>query len=506
MVKSNGLLPTLTEILEHRETPQKEVRSPAKECVESSLAAQCRAEREWYSAIAAVEDLLLERLNPPCDESCQGIVLCSPAPFFSPRSFPLRLKTGVFTSEAFSSLLKQQFQLPAAETPTSIESLPQTTEYPLLPIDPLATEQFCLILTQKFSFVMVLGEDATNTPTFQFSFDPDTIHQAWITLRSRLFLTNPHQIQPLEAAIGQFSPLHPDYKLVAQFTRHLLRHLTDRPVPRPQQAITPNKQTSSFNTTRTANAVKVSNPITEIQEESLPELELLQALTHEIRTPLTTIRMLTRVLLKQRCNLNADVVKRLEIIDQECTEQIRRMELIFRAAEMETAPLNRENLQLIPISLEQVFQQNIPHWQKQAKRRNISLDFLLPEKLPTILSNPGMFDQVLTGLMESLTRSLPAGGQIRVQVTTAGHQLKLQLLSQDTTLTNSLKSMGQLLMFQPETGNLSLNLDVTKNLFNALGGKLIVRQRPQQGEELTIFLPLGNSGGEASQPIFVQQI
>lgn len=499
MVKSNGLLPTLSEILEDCQTPQQEVRSSTNARAGSPLEAQCRAEREWYSAIAALEDLLLERLNRDSDEPCQGIVLCAPAPLFSPRSRPLRFKTGIFTSETFSNLLKQQFQLPAAETSTPVESLPQIAEYPLLPVDPLAAEQFCLILTQKFSFVMVLGEDATNTPTFQFSFDPDTVHRAWIALRSRLFLTNPHQVQPLQDAIAQFPPLHPNYKLVTQFTRHLLHHMTDRPVAHSQP-------TSSFNATQTVNAVKVSNPIPEIPEESLPELELLQALTHEIRTPLTTIRMLTRVLLKQQCNLDADVVKRLEIIDQECTQQIRRMELIFRAAEMETTPPNQKSLQLIPISLEQVFQQNIPHWQKQAKRRNINLDFLLPEKLPTIVSNPGMLDQVLTGLMESLTRSLPTGGQIRVQVTTAGHQLKLQLLSQDTTLTHSLKSMGQLLMFQPETGNLSLNLDVTKNLFNALGGKLIVRQRPQQGEELTIFLPLGNSAGEASKPIFIQQI
>jgi hypothetical protein len=35
-------------------------------------------------------------------------------------------------------------------------------------------------------------------------------------------------------------------------------------------------------------------------------------------------------------------------------------------------------------------------------------------------------------------------------------------------------------------------MDVTKNLFNALGGKLIVRQRAHQEEVLTIFLPLGN--------------
>jgi hypothetical protein len=45
-------------------------------------------------------------------------------------------------------------------------------------------------------------------------------------------------------------------------------------------------------------------------------------------------------------------------------------------------------------------------------------------------------------------------------------------------------------MFQPETGGLSLNLNATKNLFQALGGKLIVRQRPQAGEVLTVFLPL----------------
>jgi signal transduction histidine kinase len=30
---------------------------------------------------------------------------------------------------------------------------------------------------------------------------------------------------------------------------------------------------------------------------------------------------------------------------------------------------------------------------------------------------------------------------------------------------------------------------VTKNLFEAIGGKLTVRQRPEVGEELTVFLP-----------------
>ena len=93
----------------------------------------------------------------------------------------------------------------------------------------------------------------------------------------------------------------------------------------------------------------------------------------------------------------------------------------------------------------------------------------------------------------------------------AGNQLKLQLQAnpvqqlnysesdhpqdggiapKENTFRPSLKSLGQLLMFQPETGSLSLKLSVTKNLFQALGAKLIVRQRPNESEILTIFLPL----------------
>jgi hypothetical protein len=126
-----------------------------------------------------------------------------------------------------------------------------------------------------------------------------------------------------------------------------------------------------------------------------------------------------------------------------------------------------------------------------------------------------MLNQVLTGLIERFTHSLMAGSHLQLGVTLAGHQLKLQFKAspqQESTSSSTssqtspcrygfapnmtmnprtnFKSIGQMLMVQPETGNLSLNLSATKNLFQALGGKLIVKQRPQQGEVLTIFLPL----------------
>jgi signal transduction histidine kinase len=227
-------------------------------------------------------------------------------------------------------------------------------------------------------------------------------------------------------------------------------------------------------------------------------VELLQAIAHEVRTPLATIRTLTKLLLKRR-NLDADVIKRLEAIDRECSEQIDRFGLIFRAVELETASDTKKPVHLTSTSLTQVFNSCIPRWQKQATRRNLTLDAIVPPKMPPVVSDPSLLDRVLTGAIENFTSTLPAGSNVRVEVVLAGHQLKVELHSkqpgvftpaQSTSTQQTLRSIGQMLMFQPETGNLSLNLSVTKNLFQAIGGKLIVRNRPQQGQVLTIFLPL----------------
>lgn len=428
------------------------------------------AEAEWSAAIAAINHLLLN-LFAASPRPCAGLVLAGPNPVLHDPYLLTQLVTGLFRPQSLEDIALAHFQLPAAPTDADPVTVTQQ-EYPLVPNDPLVDEQFCLVWTQGLGAVFVLDRDDQGNPAFHFSFSPEVLSQAWQALRSRLRLTCPHHVAPLDRLIEQHHPPSPDHRLITAFHRLMLKHLPQHTPPSTAPTIQINAQPRAPESDHTA------------------EVELLQALTHEVRTPLTTIRMLTRLLLKKRRAFADDVIKRLESIDQECTDQINRMELIFRATELESQVGDRDLGQLIPISLQQIIQQHTPQWQNQAQRRNITLDIVLPEQLPTIISHPAMLAQVLTGLIERLTRSLPTGENIVVQVTTAGDQLKLQFLSQNTSLSHSLKSLGQLLMFQPETGSLSLNLDVTKNLCHAMGGKLTVRQRPTAGEVLTIFLPL----------------
>jgi signal transduction histidine kinase len=486
------ILPTLSEILSLREgfpnDPPNDVQGSSTSLgysTRQNLVERTKAERQWQVALRAVEQMLrgccdTNALSQVTEVSSleQGLMLTGPVPVLSHEALS-SMSTWIFRADVESGV-RRQSQLPPAtatlKSQTSYsteEDKPNEQILPLLPSDPLCDEQFCLILTARFSLIMVLGEDLTGRSTFQFSFEPEVVEESWESLLARTQLGYAHPVSPeLSTLFKKYHPVTPDYRKVSQFSRLLLRHISAETRPLPH-----------------------ANNLSPRQD-----VELLQAFAHEVRTPLTTIRTLTRLLLKRR-DLSTEVSKRLKVIDHECTEQIDRMELLFRAAELETSAVKQSLAQLTAISLSQVLQQSLPRWQSSASRRNLTLDVTLPQQVPTVVSDPTWLDRVLTSLIENFARTLPSGSHIQVQVDMAGDQLKLQLLSQTQIQDSSkavepfsappiCKSIGPLLMFQPETGNIGLNLTATKHLFQAIGGKLIVRQRPQQGEVLTIFLPL----------------
>ncbi|MEH2243841.1 sensor histidine kinase [Nostoc sp.] len=486
------ILPSLSEILAENQ-------SSVAEC------SSAKAERQWRVSLAATEHLLLNTLATASPATTQGLVLAAPAPLFSQPKLTQSLQTVTFTAKPFNPLALMPFQMPDvmpragyANASVNEEIAPHESVLPLLPADPLGTEQFCLVFTDKFRLVLVLATHKNGKKTFSFSFQPEVVQQAWRSLGARVMLANPEFFARLDALVQQYSPVAPDCRITIQFSQLLLQELTEAEDTRDSLlgTGTGDKGDKENNPSPIPNA---QSPMPNPQCPN-PDVELLQAFAHEVRTPLTTIRTITRLLLKRR-DLDATVINRLKIIDHECTEQIDRMELLFKAAELETtASAKPSKTQLTPMSLDQVLQQSIPRWEQAAHRRNLTLNVVLPQQLPTVVSNPMMLDQVLTGLIENFTRSLPAGSHIQVQVIPAGDQLKLQLSPQfgckdsnkaATPATPPIrKALGQLLMFQPETGTISLNIAATKHLFQAIGGKLIVRQRPHYGEVLTIFLPL----------------
>lgn len=490
------------------------------------LESQEQAEQEWLGGVASLAQLLLHRLmaepGMPSGASTAsdtlGVVLSGPFPVLPDRIFDRRLSNWLLLPTALDGMLAVARPLLPANGQGHSPACDLHT-VPLQEDDPLVRERFCLFLTSDFCLTLVLGPDATGQTQFQYTFDPATAEQVWQQLRHRIAQIRPSLLASLEPMVRQFAPVAPDFRLVTQYNRLLMGQMRQRTTVSAPPAANP-VQFAALDAPfrRTLNPVGTrSQPGGQEFPPSLnfgsfrerptidagTDTELLKAMAHEIRTPLTTIRTFTRSLLKRQ-DISDAVARRLRMIDQECTQQIDRFNLIFRAVELETDHHKQPRSPLSAISLNQLFEDAIPQWQQQASRRNLTLAVEVPSTLPMVNSDPTMLNQVLTGLIDRFTHSLPPYSHIQLAVTLAGHQLKLQFQSQppeadpradapgknDSILTSPFKALGQLLMFQPETGGLSLNLNVTKNLFQALGGKLIVRQRPQAGEVLTVFLPL----------------
>ena len=219
------------------------------------------------------------------------------------------------------------------------------------------------------------------------------------------------------------------------------------------------------------------------------ELSLLEAITHEVRTPLATIRTLIRSLLRRK-DLPAVALDRLQQIDSECTEQIDRFGLIFHAAEMQRQPPTPGGL--ARTDLGRMIQELSPGWQQQLQRRDISLVLDISPNLPPVLSDPGRLEPMLGGLIDRSSRSLPAGAQLLLQLRPAGARLKLHLRSQlnDRGSTSqeveSTSELGPVLSWNPSTGSLQLSQGATRRLLASLGGRLI--QQRDQG--LTVFFPV----------------
>ncbi|PZV18208.1 MAG: sensor histidine kinase [Pseudanabaena sp.] len=352
-----------------------------------------------------------------------------------------KLQTWVFTPSK-SSLF-----------PTGSLPISDTQVVSISKADPLNQEWFCILVTETFS-VLVLSSSKSHSCVW--SMHPIAIQAAISELLPRIRRTEQQTL--LQTKLKQFPINLPSYQIMARFSTILMA------------------QSSIFQ----------ELPIPEIQE-----VDIIKAITHEVRTPLTTIRMLVRSL-KRRKDLLTEVKSRLDQIDAECTEQIERFNLIFEAAQLDDYPIVLEATQI-----EEILSDGFMRWQEHAGRRQISLEMILPNEIPAILSNVLLLSQVLNGLVDRLVRSFPPDSHIQLILTSAGEYLKLQFQSQVTRQSGGdlplLKAVGQWLMLQPETGTLSLSLPTTKTLLKALGGKLTVRMHSTSaaydGEILTIFLP-----------------
>ncbi len=425
--------------------------------------------RQWWAALAALQDDFLLPLGEQ-----PGVWLAAPLPALYEPALLQQLQGWVWAPAQLGDLLQAGAPLLPSGVAAPDAAAGGFQRLPLLEAD--GTDPLLLLITPRLQVAMVLT-GAAEQRRLVVRFDPPTLSAALSLLDERLQRSAPHQGQRLRQAIQALGPLQSDDQLAQRFWPRLAERLAAM-----APSLTLQPLVHRGNGAENSNASGPSS-----------ELALLEALTHEVRTPLATIRTLIRSLLR-RSDLSALVRQRLQQIDGECSEQIDRFGLIFLAAELQRQPASGAAQPLARTDLARLLQQLEPAWQQQLQRRSLTLELSLSPDLPPVLSDPARLETVLGGLVDRFSRGLPAGAVVALSLRPAGARLKLRFSASGSLLADApasagVERVGPVLSWNPGTGSLQLSRQATQRLFHSLGGRLAERA----GNDLTVFFPVASS-------------
>ena len=450
--------------------------------VPAGQASDANARRLWWGGLEVLQDLLEIQ-----DNSAAGIWLAAPLPALYAPGLLQRFQGWVWAPEAFdvlsaaerSTLLPPE-RLQAHDTPfPSATSSEHFQRLPLRESD--SHDPLLIVITSQLQVALALHGEEGQRQLLMRS-EPDILGQALTLVEQRLRLDAPAQADGLQQAVRQLGPLQSSSDLATRFWPRLSERLA---------GMAPTVML------QTAQGAKLPSPPPQSANDhgdEDAELSLLEAITHEVRTPLATIRTLIRSLLR-RSDLPQQVLGRLHQIDTECSEQIDRFGLIFQAAELQRQP--DSSSALARTDLGAMLNLLAPGWEQQLQRRGLHLELNLENELPPVLSDPGRLEPMLGGLMDRCSRSLPAGSSLELTLQPAGARLKLQILTRTPDqLSNAVEEhdnlsqerLGPVLSWNTSTGGLQLSQTATRRLLERLGGRLT--QRRDRG--LTVFFPIAD--------------
>ncbi len=428
--------------------------------------------RLWWAALDTLQYEIFKKID-----LTGGIWLASPLPaLYEPRLLET-LKGWVWAPDGLETL---QFPNIGLLPPSSVRSINsqrnfKSTSFKRFPLrsedgnDPLL-----IIITAKLQVALALQGDLGKRKLLMRS-DQETLHDVLTILYSRLKLEDSQEADQLRNSLSALGPLSSNDDVANIFWPLVSERLA---------GIAPslNIQTLSDR----ANLDKST-------KETDGDISLLEAITHEVRTPLATIRTLIRSLLR-RNDLSDIALSRLKQIDSECTEQIDRFGLIFKAAELERN--QSHNSGLARTDLGQMLENMYPVWHQQLERRGLKLKLEIEPDLPHVLSDSQQLELMLGGLIDRNSRGLQAGGVLTLELTPAGHRLKLQIFikapniqTEEMVETETNSDLGPVLSWNPMTGSLQLSQAATQRLLANLGGRLTNRRK----SGLTVFFPIAEA-------------
>ena len=224
--------------------------------------------------------------------------------------------------------------------------------------------------------------------------------------------------------------------------------------------------------------------------------ELVQNISHELRTPITFIKGYVSLMLDGDLGaLTAEQASSLKIVSNK-TEQL--IQLVNGILTLQT--LTRETLKMEPVSPRQIAESAIAGATLMAQDADIILALDAPPELPPVIADPSRITQVFDNLLQNAIKFSPAGGKVTIYLDASEDRLRVEV--QDTGIGIPEDKLDRIFdrFFQVDGsmtrryGGAGLGLAICKQIVDFHDGLIWVESQEGAGSTFIFTLPLATAG------------
>jgi len=215
---------------------------------------------------------------------------------------------------------------------------------------------------------------------------------------------------------------------------------------------------------------------------------LLDAVSHDLRTPLAAIRALTTGWLAPDVHLSEqDTLESIVAIDQEAKRLGQLVDNLLDMSRLRTGALN---LALGPVGLDEI----VPAALAGLSTSGREIIVEVPETLPPVDVDAGLLERAVANVIDNAVRHSPDGSPVRVEAGEVAGRVDLRVIDRGPGIPLAARER----LFRPfqrlgdgatDTG-VGLGLAVARGFVEAMGGEIAVEDTPGGGLTMVMSLPV----------------
>ncbi|NTV66358.1 MAG: HAMP domain-containing protein [Chlorobaculum sp.] len=237
--------------------------------------------------------------------------------------------------------------------------------------------------------------------------------------------------------------------------------------------------------------VLILHDMTQAHEQKELKRGVVSTVSHQLRTPLTSLRMAVHLLLEQRVGSLND--KQADLLQTASEESARLTEILDDLLDLNRWESGRARLKMIPHQPDNLVREGIEPFVGDFRDKAIELAVDIPAGLPEVIADAVSIRHVFANLLTNALRFTPRGGAITVkaQAELAGIRFSVEDTGSGIPPEHLKHLFDQFYRVpgQDEKSGIGLGLSIVREIVNIHGGTVGVESTLGKGSTFHFTLP-----------------